>query len=140
MDAKIMPRFYFHLQRGAESLQDEDGTELPHWEAAYLHAFESARELWSILLEERQDPTVLTLLVMDEDRQLLFTLPLVEVLEAAGRRREKPTLEAKAEASALLSKNRELRAYIVVQTQAVQEQLSHTLDLLSRLRDRGEPT
>jgi Domain of unknown function (DUF6894) len=82
-----MPRFYFHLEDGTQSLPDEDGSELPHAEAAYLYAFECAQELWGVLLETGNDPTAYALEVVDGDGNSVFLLPLTEVLEAVRKPR-----------------------------------------------------
>jgi hypothetical protein len=40
-----MPRFYFNVSDGSTRLDDEEGMVLPDAEAAWYHAFRSAREL-----------------------------------------------------------------------------------------------
>jgi hypothetical protein len=40
-----MPRYYFHLAREGDRLQDEEGLALPDPEAAWYQAVRSAREL-----------------------------------------------------------------------------------------------
>jgi Domain of unknown function (DUF6894) len=52
-----MPLFYFHLTVGREHSPDDLGVEFDSVEAAYLDAFATAREMWSELLKNREDPT-----------------------------------------------------------------------------------
>jgi hypothetical protein len=40
-----MPRYYFHLAREGDRLEDEEGLALPDAEAAWYQAVRSAREL-----------------------------------------------------------------------------------------------
>ena len=46
-----MPRFYFHVYNG-EKAADDDGVELPDWEAAVDHATREARTIMAEDLKE----------------------------------------------------------------------------------------
>jgi len=80
-----MPHYYFHLIVDTERHIDSLGVEFPSLDAAYLDAFEAAREMWSELLKEREDPLTHTFEISDADGQLLLTLPFIEVLEQARK-------------------------------------------------------
>ena len=82
-----MSRFYLHLRRGNELFADEHGDELPDAESAYLQAFAAAQEVWAVAMEQGDNPTQYSFDVADACGQVLFTLPLTEVLDAFTRQR-----------------------------------------------------
>ena len=131
-----MPRFYFHLRRSRELIRDHEGTELAHVEAAYLEAFKSAQELWTILLEERQDPMTHTLEVLDEGGRLMFVLPLAEVLENT-QKRFRPHGPV-AMTSSLLSRTQALREALAGQIETTRQTVDRTRELLANLGRRAE--
>ena len=134
-----MPQFYFHLRRGDELIADAEGTELSHIEAAYLEAFKSAQELWTVLLAKREDPTVYAFEVTDERGRLGFVLPLTEVLETAqkGRARRRDR-EAVARASTLMLRTQELRTSLAGQIDAARQTVAQTRELMRRLHQQAD--
>jgi Domain of unknown function (DUF6894) len=128
-----MPRFYFHLKNASQSVPDEDGSELPHAEAAYLYAFECAQELWGVLLENGNDPTAYTLEVVDGDGNLLFVLPLTEVLDAVRKQPPRPPTPGRETMDLLLSRNRELRRSMAQEIAAARERINDVSRLLREL-------
>lgn len=80
-----MPRFHFHFRQDGRLEEDTIGIEFPTVEAAYLSAFEAARDIWRDLLCERKDPTSCYFEVWDGDNQRLFELPFSEVLDVCKR-------------------------------------------------------
>ena len=78
-----MPLFYFHLRVGKERYPDDLGVEFSDLDAAYFDAFASAKEMWTELLKDGEDPTTRSFEIADADGKLLLTLPFKEVLEAA---------------------------------------------------------
>jgi hypothetical protein len=134
-----MPQFYFHLRRGGELIADADGAELAHIEAAYLEAFKSARELWTVLLAKREDPTVYAFEVMDEHGRLVFVLPLVEILETAQKRRaSRRDREVMAHASTLMLRAQELRQSLAGQIHVTRQTVAQTTELMRRLRQQPD--
>jgi Domain of unknown function (DUF6894) len=131
-----MPRFYFHLKDATHSVPDEDGSELPHVEAAYLYAFECAQELWGILLGSRNDPTIYTLEVVDACGNLMFLFPLTEVLDTA-RERPKRLAKARRRTVQLLTRNEKLRESLTHEINAMRQRITETFRLLKELRDRS---
>ncbi len=77
-----MSRFYFDFRQGNDFVPDSEGTELVSTDQAYLEAFEGAREMWSELLKQRQDPRRCRFEVRDAQGALLFVLPFLEVPDA----------------------------------------------------------
>jgi Domain of unknown function (DUF6894) len=71
-----MPLFYFHLRVGSQRSPDDLGVEFDSAEAAYLDAFATAREMWSELLKNREDPTTHSFEICNDNGELLFILPL----------------------------------------------------------------
>jgi hypothetical protein len=120
------------MRRGKELIADEHGDDLPDVETAYLNAFAAARELWTMTLARRDDPTAYSFEVMDDAGRFLFTLPLSEVLDATrtGRKRL-----GRSDIQALLNKNRALRDSLVEQIAKTRSNLDRTHDLLRALRE-----
>jgi hypothetical protein len=134
-----MPRFYFHLRRAGELIADVEGSELAHGEAAYLEAFKSARELWTVLLAKREDPTVYAFEVTDDRGRLVFVLPLVEILETAQKRRaSRRDREVMAHASTLVSRAQDLRNSLLGQIHATRQTVAQTKELMRRLRQQPD--
>lgn len=129
-----MARFFFHLRCGKELLADEHGDDLPDAECAYLHAFTAARELWTTILARREDPAKYSFEVTGSKGELLFTVPLAEVLDTArkgGKRRV-----GLADLKAILDRNRTLRQALEEQIERTRNSINRTHDLLQTLRSR----
>jgi hypothetical protein len=77
-----MPRYFFDFRQGNEICTDREGIEFPGVEQAYLETYRAALDMWSDLLKQRRDPRRCAFEVRDEKRQLLFTLPLQEVVDS----------------------------------------------------------
>jgi hypothetical protein len=77
-----MPLFYFDLT-GSHEAPDDEGEELPHTEAALLHAYGIARELC-----RNSDPATVTtdsILIMHEGGVLVDRVTLLEAAELEDR-------------------------------------------------------
>jgi hypothetical protein len=133
MEQTRMPKFYFHLRRGRELVPDEHGDILADVETAYLHAFAAAKELWTLTLARRDDPTSYCFEVTDEQGRFIFQLPLAEVLESSrkGHKRVTPT-----EVRKLLERNRLLHESLIEQIKRTRSSIDRTYDLLRTLRER----
>jgi hypothetical protein len=104
-------------------------------ENAYLHAFTAARELWTLALTRREDPTTYAFEVTGSEGEFLFNLPLVEVLDAGRRPGKRMT---RADIQQVLEKNRVLRESLVEQIERTRSSIDHTYDLLRSLRARED--
>jgi hypothetical protein len=82
-----MPRYFFDFFQAGDHSIDEEGTQFANAEEAYLDAFQAAREMWGELLAARRDPTQCYFEILSADRELLFVLPLQEVVESCRDRR-----------------------------------------------------
>jgi Domain of unknown function (DUF6894) len=133
-----MPHFYLHLRRGRDLIADFEGTELSHVEAAYLEAFKSAQELWTMLLAKREDPTAYALEVTDERGRLDFVLPLAEVLQTARKSAGLPDREAAARTAKLMARTAALRVSLAGQIDATRQTVVETRALLQRLHQPAE--
>jgi hypothetical protein len=77
-----MPLFYFDLT-GSHEAPDDEGEELPHTEAALLHAYGIARDL-----SRNSDLTAVTtdsILIMNEGGVLVDRVTLFEAAQLEGR-------------------------------------------------------
>ena len=73
-------RFYFHLKTGDTLVEDQDGSELPDYEAARMEALAGARELWAEAIRGGNDVQVEAFVIADEDGRHVMSLPLAEAL------------------------------------------------------------
>jgi hypothetical protein len=85
-----MPRFYLHLWNGDEYVVDQEGDELENAEAAYLEAFEAAKEMAADLIRSHVDVGAYRFDVVDRSGRAVFELPFAEVLGNAVKRRSRP--------------------------------------------------
>lgn len=97
-----MSRFFFDFRQGVDLATDHEGIEFPGMEEAYLDAYEAALDMWSELLRQRRDPTLCYFEVRNEARELLFTLPFSEVMDACKDR--KTTLAARVRVDAIATR------------------------------------
>jgi hypothetical protein len=99
-----MPRFYLHLWTGAEYITDQEGDELESAHAAYLEAFEAAKEMAADMVRNHSDPTQHRFDVFDRSGRVLFEVPFSEVLGKAPKRlrRAAPDTEENKRRKALM--------------------------------------
>lgn len=97
-----MSRFFFDFRQGPDLATDRDGLEFRDMEEAYLEVYAAALDMWGELLKQRRDPTLCYFEVRNESRDLLFTLPFSEVMDACKDR--KPTLAARVRADAMATR------------------------------------
>ena len=83
-----MPRYFFDFREGSDCCVDAQGAEFADVEQAYLEAFEGAQDMWSELLRQRRDPRQWAFEVRNEQRDLLFVLPFMEVIESCEDRKQ----------------------------------------------------
>ena len=85
---------YFNFRQGTVFSVDELGCDFASVEDAYLGAVRAAQEMWSELLQRREDPLLCTFEVTDAKGRELFCLPFSEVLEVCSGRRVAPSSPA----------------------------------------------
>ena len=130
-----MPRFYLHLWNGAEFVVDLEGDELPNVEAAYLEAFEAAKEMAADLIRSHEDPTTYRFDVVDSAGRAVFELPFSEVL---GQPRPKRPPSNRPD----MKRRRELLASVaeeIMIARAVMASARATLERSKRSSRRVEP-
>jgi hypothetical protein len=77
-----MPRYFFHFHNGNLLEPDDDGLEMPDLDAAYLEAFEAAKEMWIEAIRTMHNPSRERFEVADGNGTTLITVPLNEVMES----------------------------------------------------------
>jgi len=77
-----VPRYFFNFRDQSELDPDEDGLELPDLDAAYLEAFEAAREMWGEAIREMRNPSRQQFEISDAAGRILLVVPFMEVLES----------------------------------------------------------
>lgn len=133
-----MAKFYFHFREGELLSPDDQGSDFPDVEEAYLSAFHTAQEMWRDLLVERRDPRRCSFEVNDAQGRTLFVLPFMEILEACRTNAAKTESPAARTAVDIHLKavrtSNAIRAELKA-TRSSMKLLKESLDLLARLRD-----
>jgi|EndMetStandDraft_4_1072995.scaffolds.fasta_scaffold221277_2 hypothetical protein len=75
-----MPRFFFYIIDGEETLEDPDGTELADLEAARLDALQSARHLLAEKVKNGEVVDGQKFEIRDGDGNLLAIVPFRDAL------------------------------------------------------------
>jgi hypothetical protein len=75
-----MARYYFHLQRGGQLIEDEQGEELPDLDQAREKALAAARELLAEAIRAGVDIPVDAIIVQDSSGEQRLFVPLTEAL------------------------------------------------------------
>jgi len=130
-----MPRFFFHLRGGPNGLSPDDcGVSLPDVDAAYLEAFQTAKEMAEEWLRKGRNPRLYAFEVVNAAGELVLELPFFEVLDhQAGRRL------AKLPRSIRMARERgermmRLTAEVTQQVRIAQENLRRSRELLGHLK------
>ena len=71
-----MPRYFFNIQRGDETIIDEEGIDLPDIDAVRLEARQGAKEILSEDLLKEVDHPHQAFIVRDETGQIVLTLDM----------------------------------------------------------------
>ena len=77
-----MPQYFFNFRDQSEFDPDGEGLELPDLDAAYLQAFEAAKEMWGEAIREMRDPRQQQFEISDAEGNTLLVLPFMEVLDS----------------------------------------------------------
>ena len=130
-----MPKFFFHLRDGRHGIsQDDMGLVFPDAEAAYLDAFQAARDMAQEWLRHGRNVRGYAFEVLNEAGDLIFELPFAEVLDAhAGRR---PVKQSKAVRVVKERGERMVRltTEVAQQVKMAQQNLRRSQELLGRLK------
>ncbi len=77
-----MPQYFFHLRDGNVLDRDEDGLEMPDLDAAYLEAFETAKEMWIEAIRDMRNPSRQQFEISNANGDTLLIVPFKEVMES----------------------------------------------------------
>jgi hypothetical protein len=121
-----MPRYFFHFHDGNLLEPDEDGLEMPDLDAAYLEAFEAAKEIWIDAIRTMHNPSRERFEVADDSGNTLLIVPLNEVMESLKGVSKPPPPLQNAERAAKLS------AEVKDAVAAARDALRQSQDLLAR--------
>jgi len=72
-----MPRFFFNFRDVKNFEPDEEGLELRDLDAAYLEAFETAKEMWGEAIRTMRNPSRQQFEISDADGNTLLVVPCV---------------------------------------------------------------
>ena len=75
-----MPKFYFHLNDGQNTVLDEIGLQFADLEAAYLEACATIPGVAQESLINRKDPLAASFIIADRKGRTLMTVPFTDVL------------------------------------------------------------
>jgi hypothetical protein len=121
-----MLRYFFHFRDGNVVEHDEDGLEMPDLDAAYLEAFEAAKEMWIEGIRNMRNPSQQQIEVADSHGGTLLIVPFKEVTDSLkGVPKALPM--ANAERAAKLS------AEVKEAVATARESLEQSRGLLARL-------
>jgi hypothetical protein len=129
-----MPRFYFHLRDGQNSHRPDDmGVDFPDVEAAYLEAFQAAKDMAQEWLTKGQNPRAYAFEIMDVSGRLVLELPFSEVLDRQSGRHPAMLSRSIRVAKEQGERMMRLTAEVTQQVRATQENLRHSQELLKSL-------
>jgi hypothetical protein len=121
-----MPRYFFHHRDGNVLDRDEDGLEMEDLDAAYLEAFEAAKEMWIEGIRDMRNPSRQQFEINDADGVTLLIVPFKEVMDSL-KGVPKPLPMEQAERAAKLS------AEVKDAVAAARDTLRQSQQLLARL-------
>ena len=76
-----MPRYFFHIKDGLETIRDEEGIDFHNLDAVREEATESAREMMSEKIREGHGPDGRAFVVTDEQGQTVLTFPFKDAIQ-----------------------------------------------------------
>ena len=132
-----MPRFFFHLRGGPNSFSPDDmGLDFPDVEAAYLDAFQAAKDMAQEWLTKGQNPRDYVFEVVNAAGELVLELPFSEVLDRQSGRRPGKLPRAIRTACERGRRMVRLTAEVAHQVERAQDNLRRSQELLGRLKAR----
>lgn len=73
-----MPRYYFHVVTPTETVEDQEGTELPSLEAARKEAIKDARQLMGSAMQEGRDISGRRIEIVGGGGEILLVVPFAD--------------------------------------------------------------
>jgi hypothetical protein len=121
-----MPRYFFHFHDGNVLDHDENGLEMPDLDAAYLEAFEAAKEMWIEAIRTMHNPSRERFEIADDNGTTLLAVPLNEVMESL---KGVPKLQPMANAERAAKLSAEVKQAVATARQSLEQ----SRELLARL-------
>ena len=126
-----MPRFFFHHRGGPKGLSlDEIGVSLPDAEAAYLEAFQAAKDMGQEWLSKGCDPRPYAFEVVNAAGEPVLDLPFSEALDHRAGRRPAKRLGGVRMAKEQGERMMRLTAEVAQQIETATENLRRSRELL----------
>ena len=75
-----MPQFFFNFRDEHGLDRDGEGLDLPDLDAAYMEAFEAAKEMWVEAIRDMRNPMRQSFEIVDADDNVLIVVPFGEVI------------------------------------------------------------
>ncbi|MDQ0840150.1 DUF6894 family protein [Sphingomonas faeni] len=75
-----MPRFFLHIDDGAQRIEDEEGSDLPDLAAAREEALSAARQLWAAAILRQQDIGARRFLIAGDDGNVTHVVKMDDAL------------------------------------------------------------
>jgi hypothetical protein len=75
-----LPQFFFNFRDEAGLDRDQEGLDLPDPDAAYMEAFEAAKEMWIDAIRDMRNPMRQSFAIVDADNKVLIVVPFGEVI------------------------------------------------------------
>jgi hypothetical protein len=75
-----LPQFFFNFRDENGVDLDREGLDLPDLDAAYMEAFEAAKEMWIEAIRDMRNPMRQSFEVVDADGKPLIIVPFGEVI------------------------------------------------------------
>ena len=134
-----MPRFFFHLRGGPNGLSlDDFGVSLPDADAAYLEAFQTAKEMSQEWLRKGRNPRDYAFEVVNASGELVLELPFSEALDHQAGRRPAKLLTSIRMAKERGERMMRLTAEVTQQVKMAQENLRRSRKLLDGLKKQTD--
>lgn len=124
-----MPQFFFNFRDEDGLDRDQEGLDLPDLDAAYMEAFEAAKEMWIEAIRDMRNPMRQSFEVAGAAGNTLIVVPFGEVLASLKGAPNKHPVETARHAAKLTSEVREAVA-------TAYQRLSEAQTLLARLPPR----
>ena len=121
-----MPQFFFNFRDEDGLNRDREGLELPDLDAAYMEAFEAAKEMWIEAIRDMRNPMRQSFEVVDADGNILIIVPFGEVIASLKGAPNKHPVETAHRAAKLTSEVRQAVA-------TAYQRLSEAQSLLAKL-------
>jgi hypothetical protein len=76
-----MPRYFFHIQNGTNTVRDREGVQLKNLDEVREEAMQSAREIMSKQALKGEAPNDCAFIVEDEEGKTVLTFPFKDALQ-----------------------------------------------------------